>query len=62
MDFQKIWLLLDVVHKSMNVPGTENIRKMALDEIASFNENAGAKEEPIEEPEEFTNLDNGRRL
>jgi len=38
MDWQKIWTLLDVVHKTVNVPHTENIRNKALEELKVWNE------------------------
>jgi hypothetical protein len=38
MNFERIALLLCVVHKSMNVPGTDNIRAAALAELKDHNE------------------------
>lgn len=47
MDFERINLLLSVVHKSMNVPGTNNIRNAALDELEDWNTGVlTAKDEP----------------
>ena len=36
MDWQRIWMLLEVVHKSLNVPGTEFLRNAALAELAKY--------------------------
>jgi len=37
MDFERIALLLAIVHDSMNVPGTDQIRAKALEELALRN-------------------------
>lgn len=45
MDWQKIWVALDVFIKAQNVPNTENIRKWAMEEIIAWN--TERKMEPV---------------
>ncbi len=51
MDWAKIDLLLDIVHKSMNVPGTDNLRAAALKELATLNTPAVAPTPTIADPQ-----------
>jgi hypothetical protein len=37
MDFEHIHLLLDVIHKSLNLPNTNRIRDLAMAELTSIN-------------------------
>lgn len=37
MDFDRIHLLLEVFHKSLDVPGLENIRRSITEELRSHN-------------------------
>ena len=51
MDWQKIWLLVDIIHKAQNVPNTNNILAAAMAELAEINYPAkanGARPEPVE--------------
>ncbi len=51
MDFERIFLLLNVVHSTIDVPHTNNIRQAALQELADWNswnaENSDQPELPI---------------
>ena len=52
MDHERIQLLLDIVHKTLNVPGTEKIRAEALRELSEHNEGMhrmGTSNTPTEE-------------
>lgn len=37
MDYGKIYLILQTLHLSLNVPGTENIRARAMEDLMKFN-------------------------
>jgi len=49
MDFERIALLLNVIHSTIDVPHTANIRRLAQDEIAAWN--AGAIKADPDQPE-----------
>ena len=49
MDHYRIQLLLDIVHKTLNVPGTEKIRAEALRELSEHNEGMHRMPVPTEE-------------
>jgi hypothetical protein len=51
MNFERIALLLCVVHKSMNVPGTDNIRAAALAELKTHNEPFRVDPKVLDQPE-----------
>ena len=51
MDHYRIQLLLDIVHKTLNVPGTEKIRAEALRELSEHNEGMHSMEHLEEEHE-----------
>ena len=51
MDWYKIWMLLEVVHKSVNVPNTEVIRRKALEELKAWNSDAPMEEDSEPAPE-----------
>lgn len=51
MDWQKIWLLMDIVYKAQNVPNTNNILAAAMAELAEINYPAnvnGTQSEPAQ--------------
>lgn len=51
MDFERINLLLDVFHKSLNVPNTEKIRDEIREELTQWNSPAPVVEDPQPELE-----------
>jgi hypothetical protein len=51
MDWQKIWLVLDVIHKAQNVPNTELIRRRAMEELVAWNRDDFVETPSTEEPE-----------
>ena len=58
MDYERIQLLLDIVHKTLNVPGTEKIRAEALRELYEHSKDMHRMEEdPSEETSNSTEED-----
>lgn len=52
MDYGKIYLILQTLHLSLNVPGTENIRAKAMEDLMKFNVMPQDKAEIEEEANE----------
>lgn len=53
MDFDRISLLLGIIHNSINVPNTERLREAAMEELRRMNGPALQEPEvvPVVEPE-----------
>jgi len=46
MEYDKVYLMLQVLHLSLNVPGTDNIRAKAMMDLMNLNTELGPK--PVE--------------